>query len=144
MVVRYLGRYTHRIALSNHRIRNVANGKVAFSWKDYRKDGKKGMMTLSATEFLRRFCLHILPPHFVRLRHYGILSSRNKTKSLADARQDLSIYAPEKPQTTDWKILLEQVIGLDVDACPCCKTGSMQTIRTFGKARSPPVLPILV
>ena len=143
-VVRYLGRYTHRIAISNHRIKSLRDGMVTFGWKDYRKSGKKGMMILTASEFLRRFCLHILPWGFVRLRHYGILASRNKTTALAQARNSLGVEAPLPPPETDWKELLFKTTGIDLDACPCCKTGRMQTIRTFHNARSPPSLPLAV
>ena len=141
-VIRYLGRYTHRIAISNHRIRAIKDGKVTFAWKDYRKNGKKGLMSLEAKEFLRRFCLHILPPGFVRLRHYGFLASRNKTQALKQARESLKAKAPEAATKQAWQELLFQKTGINLQACPCCKTGQMQTIRTFTKARSPPVLPI--
>ena len=138
-VIRYLGRYPHRIALSNHRLRSIKRGKVSFSWKDYRKGGKKGLMTLSANEFLRRFCLHILPPGFTRLRHYGILASRNKTQALAQARESLGVEAPIKPQQKDWQEKLKEVTGLDLGQCPCCKTGRMPLLRGLAPtARSPP------
>jgi len=138
-VIRYLGRYTHRIAISNHRLRSIENGKVSFNWKDYRQGGKKGLMTLSANEFLRRFCLHILPPGFTRLRHYGILSSRNKTQSLAQARESLGCEAPPKPQQKDWREKLQEVTELDLGQCPCCKTGRMRLLRGLAPtARSPP------
>jgi hypothetical protein len=116
----------------------------SFSWKDYRKNGKKGLMSLAADEFLRRFCLHILPPGFVRLRHYGLLASRNKATALAQARSSLGIPPPLPLPETDWKELLFKTTGIDIDACPCCKTGRMQTIRTFHQARSPPRLPLAV
>ena len=146
-VIRYLGRYTHRIAISNHRIKAIKNGEVTFSWKDYRKKGKKGkkgLMTLTAQEFLRRFCLHILPPGFIRLRHYGILSSRSKTAALEQARSSLGAPPPPSQPETHWKEVLFKSTGIDIDACPCCKTGRMKTIRTFHKGRSPPRLPLAV
>ena len=77
-VIEYPGRYTHKITISNHRIQSIDNGKVAFNYKDYGDGGKVKTMTISAPEFLRRFCLHILPKNFRKIRHYGILSSRNK------------------------------------------------------------------
>lgn len=143
-VVRYLGRYTHRIAISNHRIKSIKDGKVTFSWKDYRKDGKKGLMSLEANEFLRRFCLHILPPGFVRIRHYGILGSRNKATALQQARDSLQVVPPPPPPQLEWKELLFHKTGIDLDACPCCETGRMKTVRTFHRARSPPKLPISI
>lgn len=143
-VVRYLGRYTHRIAISNHRIKAIKDGKVTFGWKDYRKNGKKGVMSLEASEFLRRFCLHILPPGFVRLRHYGLLASRSKTAALQQARSSLGALPPPVLPKEEWKELLFKKTGIDLDACSCCKTGRMKTIRTFHKARSPPRLPISI
>jgi hypothetical protein len=116
----------------------------SFSWKDYRKNGKKGLMSLAASEFLRRFCLHILPWGFVRLRHYGLLASRNKATALAQARSSLGIPSPLPLPETNWKELLFKSTGIDIDACPCCKTGRMKTLRTFHKARSPPRLPLAV
>lgn len=138
-VIRYLGRYTQRIAISNHRLGSIEGGKVSFTWKDYRKGGKKGLTTLSATEFLRRFCLHILPLGFTRLRHYGILASRSKTQALAQARESLGVEPPPKPQQKDWQEKLKEVIGLDLGQCPCCKTGRMRLRRGLAPtARSPP------
>jgi len=79
-VIDYLGRYTHKVAISNHRITSIADSKVSFLWRDYRQGYKSKEMTLEATEFLRRFCQHILPYRFPKIRHYGILSNRNKSK----------------------------------------------------------------
>ena len=86
-VVEYLGRYTHKIAISNHRLQSVHNGQVSFNYKDYRQQGCKKNMTIKAEEFLRRFSLHVLPPGFVRMRHYGILASKNKRKELNQAKE---------------------------------------------------------
>jgi hypothetical protein len=87
-VIEYLGRYTHKIAISNHRIQSIDNGKVVFSYKDYGDGGKVKTMTLSAPEFLRRFCLHIWPKGFRKIRHYGILASRNKKETEGIANRD--------------------------------------------------------
>jgi hypothetical protein len=92
-VLEYLGRYTHRIAISNHRIKDISGDKVRFSWLDYRHS-KKSEMTLHATEFLRRFAMHILPQGYMKIRHYGIISSRAKKGDLDSARQSLSTTAP--------------------------------------------------
>ena len=75
-VLRYLGRYTHRVAISNHRLLALERERVTFRWKDYARGGKQGQMTLVATEFLPRFFLHVLPKGFVRIRHFGFLASR--------------------------------------------------------------------
>ena len=83
-VIEYLGRYTHKIAISNHRIKNIDEGKVSFSYKDYRSGAAIKEMTLEGPEFIRRFALHILPKGFVRIRHYGILSSTSKAAATLD------------------------------------------------------------
>ena len=86
-VLRYLGRYTHRVAISNHRLLAFEQERVTFRWKDYAHGGKHGTMTLGATEFLRRFFLHVLPRGFVRIRHFGFLANRFRTSRLALGRQ---------------------------------------------------------
>ena len=82
-VLRYLGRYTHRVAISNHRLLAFDQERVTFRWKDYAHGGKQGKMTLGATEFLRRFFLHVLPKGFVRIRHFGFLANRFRASRLA-------------------------------------------------------------
>jgi len=124
-VVEYLGRYTHKIAISNHRIRNVANGNVTFSYKDYRQGAKKKLLTLTEQEFIRRFSLHILPRGFVRIRHYGILSSYWKRQKLKDLRLSLD-YRPRPQEFISKK-----------HQCPKCKNHSLQIVYQFD-ARGPP------
>ena len=89
-VLRYLGRYTHRVAMSNHRLLAFDQERVTFRWKDYAHGGKQGQMTLAATEFLRRFFLHVLPKGFVRIRHFGFLGNRLRASRLALGRQLLA------------------------------------------------------
>ena len=132
-VVEYLGRYTHKIAISNHRIKDVeANGRVTFSYKDYRKNGAEMLqqMTLEGMEFIRRFALHILPKGFVRIRHYGILSSSSKKISIPAIREQLPAL--------DLKIqevrTLEEYNPL---MCPCCKTKTMVTLEILPKRGAP-------
>lgn len=79
-IIEYLGKYTHRIAISNNRILNIDDGKGTFKWRDYRDKNKMKTMVLNADEFIRRFVLHILPPRFMKIRHFGLLGNRNKTK----------------------------------------------------------------
>jgi len=134
-VIEYLGRYTHRIAISNHRIKSLDDDKVSFSYKDYRQGGAQKVMTLDACEFLRRFCLHILPPGFVKIRHYGILASRAKPK-LKMQQMKMGISIVPRPKM-DWKQVAREAMGFDPDACPCCLTGRMHTIRYFA-ANAPP------
>src|SRR5438067_3816725 len=95
-VLHYLARYTHRVAISNHRLVNVADDHVTFRWKDYAHDGASKLMTVTATEFLRRFFLHVLPKGFVRIRFFGFLASRRRAHDLARCRQAL---APRSSQT---------------------------------------------
>jgi hypothetical protein len=142
-VIEYLGRYTHKIAISNHRIKNVSEGKVTFSYKDYADKSKQKLMTLEATEFLRRFCLHILPPGFRKIRHYGILASRTKPK-LRMQQMKMGIIPAVKEQKSKeagWKELSKTKLGFDVEKCPCCKTGKMVRIISFD-AHAPP-LPLI-
>ena len=94
-MIEYLGRYTHKIAISNHRIQSMDNGEVTFSYRDYADGGKVRTVTLSATEFLRRFRMHILPKGFRKIRQYGILSSRNK-KRLKEVQTKIPPTEPEK------------------------------------------------
>ena len=124
-VIEYLGRYTHKVAISNHRIQQVDLKEVGFSYKDYRDGGKNKTMILSNEEFTRRFSQHILPKRFVRIRHYGILSSSWKRGKLQDLQQDLKVQIVKVAPKT----LLRK--------CPCCKTGTLITIETFSK-RGPP------
>jgi hypothetical protein len=128
-VVEYLGRYTHKIAISNHRILSIDDRTVTISYKDYRTEGQKKTMTLSHEEFIRRFALHILPKRFVRIRHYGFLSSTWKRSKLTDLQSKL---------TGVGLISLPIVIkGTYHKCCPCCKNGQMITLLTFGR-RGPP------
>ena len=98
-VLRYLGRYTHRIAISNHRLLAFDGERVSFRWKDYAHGGKQRIMTLEATEFLRRFFLHVLPKGFVRIRHFGLLSNRFRSHCLLLARKLLAARGPRSAAT---------------------------------------------
>lgn len=124
-VVEYLGRYTHKIAIGNHRLKNLDNGSVAFEVKDYRHGGKKSLMQLPDNEFIRRFALHILPKGFVRIRHYGILSSYHKKNFIPWLQEVLG------------RVDLPERNPLQHRVCPACKKGKLITITTF-TARGPP------
>ena len=130
-VVEYLGRYTHKIAISNHRIQAVDEKTVNFGYKDYRKEGKKQSMTLDGMEFIRRFSLHILPKGYVRIRHYGILSSSSKGITIPEIRKQLPEMATTKPKDK------RKVEPYNPLLCPCCKTETMVTIEILPK-RGPP------
>lgn len=127
-VIEYLGRYTHKIAISNHRIKNVEAGKITFSYKDYKQAAVKKEMTLDAMEFIRRFAMHILPKGFVRIRHYGILSSTSKAGCAVVIKEQLppiENYAKPKKE-------IDNPLQ-----CPCCKKQTMQTMMRFNR-RGPP------
>ena len=125
-VLDYLGRYTHRVALSNDRILKIENGTVLLSYRD-RKDGdRKKTMPLGAHEFIRRFLLHVLPDGFMRIRHFGFLANRSKKHLLAQCRKllDLDLALPRCP-TESAKDLLLRITGVDFTRCPCCHNGTM-------------------
>ena len=124
-VIQYLARYTHRIAIANHRINKVEQGKVSFRAKDYRKGGKKKTLCLDAHEFLRRFALHILPRRFVRIRHFGLLAPNQKKQALRSIREQLGQPQPEEVINLSWKQLLKETTGIDLEQCPKCKHGKM-------------------
>jgi len=125
-VLDYLGRYTHRVALSNDRILEVENGKVTLSYRDRKNRERKKIMTLEAQEFIRRFLLHVLPDGFMRIRHFGFLANRSKKQALARCRKllDLDPALPKSP-TLSAKDLLLKVTGVDLSRCPCCHEGTM-------------------
>lgn len=124
-VVEYLGRYTHKIAIGNHRIKDLEDGNVRFMVKDYRHGGKKPVLELSDAEFIRRFALHILPKGFTRIRHYGILSSYHKRTVIPELQKDLG-----RPKLAEKMPLLHR-------KCPACKKGDLITVAAF-TARGPP------
>ena len=138
-VVEYLGRYTHKIAISNHRIQNIASdGKVTFKWKDYRHANQIKLMELDPKEFLRRFSLHILPAGFVRIRHYGILSCRNKTSLLNRAKEHFNKPKWQKPRPEIWKEEVLKRLNINPSQCPFCKKGELIPVRSIEPNRGPP------
>jgi hypothetical protein len=120
-VLEYLGRYTHRIAISNHRIVSIGNGTVTFKWRDYQDGSKEKLMTLSAFEFIRRFLLHVLPTGFTKIRHYGFLASAVKKVKLRLCRLltgvTSSLASINKITTLE---LIKKLTGIDVSICPVC------------------------
>lgn len=125
-VLEYLGRYTHRVAISNNRIVHFENGYVTFKWRDYRNKSKQKFMTVTAEEFIRRFIMHILPDKFVKIRHYGILSNRNRATKLKKCKElagvAFSINTNSKLSSEE---LLLKLTGIDLNVCPCCTKGKM-------------------
>lgn len=129
-VIEYLGRYTHKIAISNHRITHITAGKVTFKYKDYRQSAAVKEMELDGLEFIRRFAMHILPKGFVRIRHYGILSSTAKAKCAALIKSQL----PDMAESQSCRKMPEPY---NPQRCPCCKKGTMITVLHFDR-RGPP------
>jgi len=128
-VLDYLGRYTHRVAIYNQRVRQVADGKVSFSYHD-RKDGNKvKIQTLGAFAFIHRFLLHVLPKSYVRIRHFGLLAGRTKSQNLERCRELLGTPPVKKPQKKNTHDLLLELTGIDPDLCPFCRRGRMKKIR---------------
>lgn len=136
-VIEYLGRYTHKVAISNHRITHISQNKVDFSAKNYRKGGKKETLQLDNQEFIRRFALHILPKAFVRIRHFGFLASRAKDKKLHMARIALEKCPQEISPIADYKRPLPQ--PYDPEICPACAKRAMKTQQVFLPRRAPPI-----
>jgi hypothetical protein len=135
-VVEYLGRYSHKTAISNHRISSIDDTGVRFRYRDYR-DNKQKQMTLSGTEFLRRFCQHILPRRFVRIRHFGLLAAKNRPQlRTLQISQGMAVQLDRGKK--DWKQLCREHLGYDPDLCPHCKKGKMVTIERFDPGRGPP------
>jgi Putative transposase/Transposase zinc-binding domain len=122
-VLEYLGRYTHRVAISNNRLVSVAAGQVRFRWKDYARGNRVKTMTLSAEEFLRRFLLHVLPAGFVRIRHFGFLANRGRTAKLARCRALLAGPPPPPHPPESVAALMHRLTGADITRCPVCGIG---------------------
>src|SRR5262249_44710543 len=136
-VLRYLSRYTHRVAISNRRLVSADDCGVAFRWKDYRQDGlaRWKTMTLAPDEFIRRFLIHVLPKGFHRIRHYGLLANANRAKSMAKAHELLGV-PPRIPEPEE-----EKSAAADeprVAPCPCPRCGArMLVIEVFAKGCTP-------
>jgi len=131
-VLDYVGRYTHRVAISNNRLVDIENDRVGFHWKDYRDSGQQKTMTLSAEEFIRRFLIHVLPDGFQRIRYFGFLCNRFRQDKLVQCRQLLGMPALDpKPvegdQASDYEYdqLYEKLTGSSLRQCPICHQGRM-------------------
>jgi Putative transposase/Transposase zinc-binding domain len=138
-VLDYVGRYTHRIAISNNRLLSIDDGKVRFRWKDYRNGNRLGTMTLTAEEFIRRFLLHVLPDGFQRIRYYGLLCNRYREQKLARCRELLGM--PIDPpsaceQSDDYRDHYEAVVGVSLKECPVCHHGHMVLLEVLPKPKS--------
>lgn len=138
-VVEYLGRYTHKVAISNHRLVDVDEKGVTFHYKDYRDAAKQKQGTMSGVEFLRRFADHILPHGFVRIRHYGFLASKNKPTELNLAKKELG--QPEWSKIKySWHQIAQEKLNYNPDRCPHCQSESLMIIKVIDPERGPPKL----
>lgn len=132
-VLEYLGRYTHRVAISNNRLLDFSDGDVTFAWKDYRHESRNKTMHLDAHEFIRRFLLHVLPSGFQRIRHYGLLANRYREVRLNQCRDLLAAPAPVVVplDAEDYRDRYQRLTGVSLRDCPHCGHGQMVRIETF-------------
>lgn len=137
-VLEYLGRYTHRVAISNERMVRLDRGIVRFRWKDYADGGRVKLMALAAAEFIRRFLLHIVPDGFVRIRHFGLLANRTRKVKLARCRRVLDQPpAPAKRPRESVRALMLRLTGLDIERCPTCQRGRLRVTEILPPAPDP-------
>jgi hypothetical protein len=139
----YLGRYTHRVAISNHRLVRLADGKVTFRWRDYKDGNKQKLMTLDAMEFIRRFLMHVLPRGFVRIRHFGFLANSLREQNLSLCRQLLGVAQIDALESSgeDGEQRYERLTGESMKLCPICRQGRLvfvETIQAFHPYRPSP------
>ena len=128
-VLDYIGRYTHRIAISNNRIVDVRDGKVIFTYRDRKDNNALRLKTLDAEEFIRRFLLHVLPDGFMKIRHFGFLSNRLKKENVRLCRELIGDNTPAlKREKKKAEELMLELTGIDITRCPCCRKGTMVII----------------
>jgi Putative transposase len=144
-VVDYVGRYTHRVAISNHRIVDIEGGQVKFNWRDYRDNNQQKTMTLSAEEFIRRFLLHVLPSGFHRIRNYGFLGNRHRKEKLELCRQLLGMAPPRESSSDtatpeDYRDRYERLTGRSLRECPVCHRGHMIPVTIVAEAHPSPAI----
>ena len=134
-----MGRYTHRVAISNNRLLDIEGDQVQFKWKDYRHGDQIKTMALSATEFIRRFLMHVMPNGFHRIRYYGFLGNRHRSHKLAECRRLLGMQVaersagPPKPEKK-YRELYEELTGRSLRQCPQCQEGRMVKIAALPRA----------
>ena len=135
-VLDYLGRYTHRVAISNDRILCAKDGQVTFTYRDRKDKDRLKTKTLDAQEFIRRFLLHVLPDGFMRIRHFGFLANRTKKQALSRCRELLGLnpLLPKIPDSST-QDLLRELTGVDLSRCPACKKGTMVVVAELPKLR---------
>lgn len=136
-IIQYLGRYTHKTAISNHRLIAYNNGEVTFNYKDYRQGGKNKIMSLEDVEFIKRYARHLLPKGFRRIRHFGFYNGAIKKKKVAIIRASIG-QKEAKIVEWDWIKLSTEKLGYDPKVCPCCGERSMIIMPRFASQRAPP------
>jgi len=142
-VLDYVGRYTHRVAISNDRLLDIEESQVRFRWKDYRDHNQHKTMTITAPEFIRRFLLHVLPDRFQRIRYYGLLGNRYRQQKLARCRQLLGMSAVEGPVAEpcpDYRDRYEQLTGCSLRQCPACRQGRMLVVEILAGGHRRPAI----
>jgi hypothetical protein len=144
-VVDYVGRYTHRVAISNNRIVDIEGGEVKFTWRDYRDNNQQKTMTLTADQFIGRFLLHVLPSGFQRIRYYGFLANTHRNEKLKQCRQLLGMVVrndissvPVKPE--DYRDRYERLTGRSLRECPVCHRGHMIPVANLPEVCSSPAI----
>jgi hypothetical protein len=139
--VEYLGKYTHKVAISNNRLIKVEDGNVTFKYRDYKDNSITKYMTLDVQEFIRRFLLHVLPDYFRKIRYYGILSSRNKNTKLKKCQHLLGIFKKnDASKKSGFEELLMELRGIDYSKCPHCENEVLKRISEIEKKRYWPSL----
>jgi hypothetical protein len=130
-VIEYLGRYTHKVAISNHRISSIneEQGTVTFDYKDYADEGKKKQMTLAGKEFIRRFEQHILPKRFTKIRTYGYMANRNRHQRINEVLQKMKLPLHKGLVKIPLQVRLLERFGIDMEECPCCKNKTLKLVR---------------
>lgn len=131
-VIEYLGRYTHKVAISNHRICNInKDDTVTFEYKDYADDNKQKQMTLNTTEFIRRFAQHILPRRFTKIRTYGYLSNRNRHQRINEVLKKMKLPLHKGLVKIPLPLRMMERFGIDLTECPCCKNKTLQLVQVY-------------
>ena len=132
-VIEYLGRYTHKVAISNHRIQTI-NGEddtVTFAYKDYADGGNQKQMTLTGDEFIRRFEQHILPERFTKIRTYGYLANRNRHQRINEVLRKMKLPLHKELVKVPLQVHLLERFGIDMEQCPCCKNKTLRLLKIY-------------
>jgi hypothetical protein len=142
-VLEYVGRYTHRVAISNNRLVSMDNGKVRFRWKDYRDGNRQKIMTLDANEFIRRFLIHVLPDGFHRIRYFGFLGNCHRARKLERCRELLGMASPDPAvdPPAGYRDRYQALTGQSLRECPHCQTGIMVVIGCVARPESCVLVP---